>query len=162
MISRETIQGLEARDLEYILGARMRQQREVSEAVLGRAGPRPATTANLCSGPIPRYRQATWLCSTAPVVGGAVSFGPPSRCCAPVLSSIMGARLFLALALVDELQRRLAFQGMKLEWDVIRQDLQSLDQAAGTRGQPVVSAAQPSSRGDWQGTSGSGAARRPA
>ena len=37
---------------------------------------------------------------------------------------------FLALVLVDELKRRLASQGLKLEWDVIRQDLQALDQAA--------------------------------
>jgi hypothetical protein len=38
MISQETIAGLEARGLEYILGARMRRQREVREAVLARAG----------------------------------------------------------------------------------------------------------------------------
>lgn len=36
---------------------------------------------------------------------------------------------FLALVLVDELKRRLASQGLKPEWDVIRQDLQALDQA---------------------------------
>ena len=30
---------------------------------------------------------------------------------------------------MDELKRRLASQGLKLEWDVIRQDLQALDQA---------------------------------
>ena len=36
---------------------------------------------------------------------------------------------FLALVLVDELKRRLASQGLKLEWDVIRQDLQALHQA---------------------------------
>jgi len=36
---------------------------------------------------------------------------------------------FLALALVDELKRLLASQGLKLEWDVIRQDLEALDQA---------------------------------
>ena len=36
---------------------------------------------------------------------------------------------FLALVLVDELKRRLTSQGLKLEWDVIRQDLQALDQA---------------------------------
>jgi len=33
---------------------------------------------------------------------------------------------FLALVLVDELQRRLAQRGWKLEWDVIRQDLEAL------------------------------------
>lgn len=38
MISRGTIQALDDRSLEYILGARMRRQREVCEAVLGRAG----------------------------------------------------------------------------------------------------------------------------
>lgn len=38
MISQETIDELEARDLEYILGARMRAQKEVSEEVLSRAG----------------------------------------------------------------------------------------------------------------------------
>ena len=36
---------------------------------------------------------------------------------------------FLALVLVDELKRRLASLGLKLEWDVIRQDLEALDQA---------------------------------
>ena len=36
---------------------------------------------------------------------------------------------FLALVLVDELKRRLASQGLKLEWNIIRQDLQALDQA---------------------------------
>ena len=38
MISRETLQELEARKLEYILGARLRRQREVRIEVLGRAG----------------------------------------------------------------------------------------------------------------------------
>lgn len=38
MISANTIKGLEERGLEYILGARMRKQKEVREAVLGRAG----------------------------------------------------------------------------------------------------------------------------
>ena len=37
MISRETLQELEARGLEYILGARLRRQREVRIEVLGRA-----------------------------------------------------------------------------------------------------------------------------
>ncbi len=36
---------------------------------------------------------------------------------------------FLAMVMVDELKRRLASQGLKLEWDVIRQDLEALDQA---------------------------------
>jgi hypothetical protein len=38
MVSQGTIEGLEERGMEYILGARMRQQREVREGVLGRAG----------------------------------------------------------------------------------------------------------------------------
>lgn len=38
MIGRDTIRGLEERKLEYILGARMRRQREVSHSVLARAG----------------------------------------------------------------------------------------------------------------------------
>jgi len=38
MISASTIKGLEERGLEYILGARMRKQKEVREAVLSRAG----------------------------------------------------------------------------------------------------------------------------
>lgn len=38
MISADTIEGLEERGLEYILGARMRRQKEVREAVLSRAG----------------------------------------------------------------------------------------------------------------------------
>jgi hypothetical protein len=35
MISRETLRELEARKLEYILGARLRRQREVRVEVLG-------------------------------------------------------------------------------------------------------------------------------
>ncbi|MEK7778311.1 MAG: IS1634 family transposase [Chloroflexota bacterium] len=38
MISQATIAGLEARKLEYVLGARMRRQNEVRRLVLGRAG----------------------------------------------------------------------------------------------------------------------------
>lgn len=38
MISKKTIEQLEGRELEYILGARMRLQKEVREEVLGRAG----------------------------------------------------------------------------------------------------------------------------
>jgi len=38
MISKGTIEELEGREVEYILGARMRLQREVKEEVLGRAG----------------------------------------------------------------------------------------------------------------------------
>lgn len=35
---------------------------------------------------------------------------------------------FLALLPMDDLKRRLASQGLKLEWDAIRQDLEALDQ----------------------------------
>jgi len=38
MISQDTIQGLEARKMEYILGARLRRQREVTSSVLARSG----------------------------------------------------------------------------------------------------------------------------
>ena len=38
MVSQKTIEELEGRKLEYILGARMRRQKEVKESVLGRAG----------------------------------------------------------------------------------------------------------------------------
>ncbi len=38
MISQKTLEALEERKLEYILGARMRKQKEVTEAVLTRAG----------------------------------------------------------------------------------------------------------------------------
>ncbi|MDP2952090.1 MAG: IS1634 family transposase [Chloroflexota bacterium] len=47
MISKETIKGLEERGLEYILGARMRQQREVREVVLGRDGSYQEVAENL-------------------------------------------------------------------------------------------------------------------
>jgi hypothetical protein len=47
MISQDTIQGLEARKLEYILGARLRRQREVTTSVLARAGRYQEVTDNL-------------------------------------------------------------------------------------------------------------------
>jgi hypothetical protein len=47
MISRETLQELEARKLEYILGARLRRQREVRVEVLGRAGRYQEVAENL-------------------------------------------------------------------------------------------------------------------
>jgi len=47
MISRETLQELEARGLEYILGARLRRQREVKIEVLGRAGRYQEVAENL-------------------------------------------------------------------------------------------------------------------
>lgn len=47
MVSEKTIEELEGRDMEYILGARMRRQREVKELVLGRAGRYREVTDNL-------------------------------------------------------------------------------------------------------------------
>lgn len=47
MISRKAIEGLEQRHLEYILGARMRRQREVREEVLERAGRYQEVAPNL-------------------------------------------------------------------------------------------------------------------
>jgi transposase len=47
MISRETLQELEARKLEYILGARLRRQQEVTTEVLGRAGRYQEVAENL-------------------------------------------------------------------------------------------------------------------
>jgi hypothetical protein len=47
MISRETLQELEARKLEYILGARLRRQREVRIEVVGRAGRYQEVAENL-------------------------------------------------------------------------------------------------------------------
>jgi len=47
MISRDTIRGLEDRKLEYILGARLRRQREVTGSVLARAGRYQEVTDNL-------------------------------------------------------------------------------------------------------------------
>jgi transposase len=47
MISKETIEGLEKRKLEYILGARMRKQKEVREEVLERGGRYQKVAENL-------------------------------------------------------------------------------------------------------------------
>lgn len=47
MISEATISGLEERKLEYILGARMRRQKEVAVSVLGRAGRYEEVAENL-------------------------------------------------------------------------------------------------------------------
>ena len=41
---------------------------------------------------------------------------------------------FLALVLVDNLKRRLGSQGLKPEWDIIRQDLEAPDQARVSEG----------------------------
>jgi len=217
MISRDTIQALEARHLEYILGARMRRQRQVSEAVLGRAGRYHEVADNLrvkevwvdghryiiCHNPQEAARDAEERDAIVKALAdeikqgvrhlvgnrgyrrflrvekGAVSvdlkkvdsearydgkFVLSTNTSLPAdevamqykrlllverffraTKSLLHTRpifhqwdstirghvfcSFLALVLVDELQRRLASQGLKLEWDVIRQDLQSLDQA---------------------------------
>ena len=47
MMTRETLPELEARELEYILGARLRRQREVRIEVLGRAGRYQEVNENL-------------------------------------------------------------------------------------------------------------------
>ena len=217
MISRDTIQALEARELEYILGARMRRQREVSEAVLGRAGRYHEVAENLrvkevsvdghryiiCHNPQEaakdaeerdaivkalvdelkqgvrqlvgnrgyrrflrvekdavtvdmkkvaaeaRYDGKFVLRTNTSLPAGEVAVQYKRLLLVEqffrATKSLLRTRpifhqwdatirghifcSFLALVLVDELQRRLASQGLKLEWDVIKQDLQSLDQA---------------------------------
>ena len=217
MISQDTIQGLEGRKLEYILGARLRRQREVSGPVLARAGRYQEVAENLrvkevwvndrryivCLNPDEAARDAAereaimkaledeLKQGARQLVGNrgyrrflrldkeAVSidmkkvtaearydgkFVLRTNTALPVeevavqykrlllveqffraTKSLLDTRpifhqwdatirghvfcSFLALVLMDELKRRLASQGLKLEWDVIRQDLQALDQA---------------------------------
>jgi hypothetical protein len=217
MISQDTIQGLEGRKLEYILGARLRRQREVSSSVLARAGRYQEVAENLrvkevwvndrryivCLNPDEAARDAAereaiikaledeLKQGARQLVGNrgyrrflrvdkeAVSidmkkvtaearydgkFVLRTNTVLPVeevavqykrlllveqffraTKSLLDTRpifhqwdatirghvfcSFLALVLMDELKRRLASQGLKLEWDVIRQDLQALDQA---------------------------------
>ena len=217
MISQDTIQGLEGRKLEYILGARLRRQREVSGSVLARAGRYQEVAENLrvkevwvndrryivCLNPDEAARDAAereaiikaledeLKQGARQLVGNrgyrrflrvdkeAVSidmkkvtaearydgkFVLRTNTALPVeevavqykrlllveqffraTKSLLDTRpifhqwdatirghvfcSFLALVLMDELKRRLASQGLKLEWDVIRQDLQALDQA---------------------------------
>ncbi len=217
MISRDTIEGLEARKLEYILGARLRRQREVASSVLARAGRYQEVADNLrvkevmvndrryvvCLNPDEAARDAAereaivraledeLKQGASQLVGNrgyrrflrvdkdAVSidtgkvaaearydgkFVLRTNTSLPAdevavqykrllvveqffraTKSLLATRpvfhqwdatirghvfcSFLALVLVDELKRRLTSQGLKLEWDVIRQDLQALDQA---------------------------------
>lgn len=217
MISRDTIQGLEARQLEYILGARLRRQKEVNASVLARAGRYHQVEENLlvkevlvegrryvvCFNPDEAKRDAAereaivkaledgLRQGARQLVGnrgyrkflrvdkGALSidarkvaaearydgkFVLRTNTSLPAgevavqykrlllveqffraAKSLLDTRpvfhqwdatirghvfsSFLALVLVDELKRRLASQGLKLEWDVIRQDLEALDQA---------------------------------
>ena len=216
MISESTIQGLEARNLEYILGARMRRQREVNEEVLGRAGRYYDVADNLqvkevrvgdrryivCHNPqeavkdardretIVRALEDRLSEGARGLVGnrayrrflrvekGALAvdarkieaearydgkFVSRTNTTLPAdevaiqykrlllveqffrtAKSVLETRpiyhqwdatirghvfcSFLALVLVDELQRRLFAKGWKLEWDVIRQDLEALAQ----------------------------------
>ncbi len=217
MISQDTLQGLEARKLEYILGARLRRQREVSSSVLARAGRYQEVAENLwvkevwvdgrryivCLNPdeatkdaaereaivkaledelrqgarqlvgnrgyrrFLRVHKDAVTIDTKKVATEARYDGkfvlrtntslPASEAAVQykrlllveqffrATKSLLDTRpifhqwdatirghvfcSFLALVLVDELKRRLASQGLKPEWDVIRQDLQALDQA---------------------------------
>jgi predicted deacetylase len=216
MISQGTIQALEERGLQYILGARMRRQREVRDAVLGRAGRYQEVAENLrvkevwveghryvvCHNPEEAAkdagdREAILQALEEQLQQGALQLignrgfrrylrvekGAHSidarkvaaearydgkfvlRTNAPLsaaeialqykrlllveqffrgIKSVLQTRpifhqwdatirghvfcSFLALVLVDELQRRLAARGWKLEWDVICQDLEALAQ----------------------------------
>ena len=217
MISQDTIQGLEARKLEYILGARLRRQREVTISVLARAGRYHDVADNLqvkevrvsdrryivCYNPQEAVKDAAdretivkaledeLRQGARQLVGNrgyrrflrvdkeAVSIDmkkvaaearydgkfvlrtntslPADEVAVQYKRLLLVERFFrdtksllatrpifhqwdatirghvfcsfLALVLVDELKRRLASQGLKLKWDVIRQDLQALDQA---------------------------------
>jgi hypothetical protein len=217
MISQDTIGGLEERKLEYILGARLRRQREVSSSVLARAGRYREVADNLlvkevwvdgrryivCLNPDEAARDAAEreaivkaledelkqgvrqlagnrgyrrflrvdkdavTIDTKKVAAEARYDGkfvlrtntslPADEVAVQykrlllveqffrATKSLLDTRpifhqwdatirghvfcSFLALVLVDELKRRLASQGLKPEWDVIRHDLQALDQA---------------------------------
>jgi hypothetical protein len=216
MISQGTIQALEERGLEYILGARLRRQREVRQEVLGRAGRYQEVVENLrvkevwvegrryvvCHNPeeaakdagdreavlgaledqlrqgtlhlvgnrgFRRYLRAekgTLTIDAKKVAAEARYDGkfvlrtnallPAAEIALQYkrlllverffrgIKSVLETRpifhqwdatirghvfcSFLALVLVDELQRRLAARGWKLEWDVICQDLEALAQ----------------------------------
>lgn len=217
MVSQDAIAGLEARQLEYILGARLRRQREVNSSVLARAGRYQQVADNLrvkevqiedrryivCHNPEEAARDAAereaivkaledeLKQGARQLVGnrgyrrflrvdkGAVSidrkkiaaearydgkFVLRTNTSLPAgevamqykrlllveqffraTKSLLETRpifhqwdatirghvfcSFLALVLVDDLKRRLASQGLKPEWDIIRQDLEALDQA---------------------------------
>ncbi|WP_291323061.1 IS1634 family transposase [Desulfonatronospira sp.] len=217
MISKGAIEGLEDRKLEYILGARMRRQKEVSEAVLSRAGRYQEVTENLrvkeariegrryiiCLNPAEakkdaEEREAIVMALEDEIRQGALQlvgnrgyrrflrvekgavaidrkkveaearydgkFVLRTNTALPAgevavqykrllqveqffraTKSLLNTRpifhrwdatirghvfcSFLALVLMDELKRRLAARGEKAEWDVIRQDLEALDQA---------------------------------
>ncbi len=216
MISQAAIEGLEARGLEYILGARLRRQKEVTQSVLSRAGRYQEVAENLrvkevrvgerryivCHNPQEAARDAEdreaivmalqdeLKQGARQLVGNrgyrrflrmdkdAVSidmkkvaaearydgkFVLRTNTALPAgevalqykrlllveqffraAKSVVETRpifhqwdgtikghifcSFLALVLIDELKRRLAAQGLKLEWEVIRQDLEALEQ----------------------------------
>ncbi len=216
MISQDTIEGLEARKLKYILGARLRRQREVASSVLARAGRYQEVADNLrvkevrvngrryivCLNPDEAVKDAAEreaiikaledelrqgarqlvgnrgyrrflrvdkdavTIDTKKIAAEARYDGkfvlrtntslPADEVAVQykrlllveqffrATKSLLATRpifhqwdatirghvfcSFLALVLVDELKRRLASQGLNLEWDVIRQDLQALDQ----------------------------------
>lgn len=216
MISQATIEGLESRKLEYILGARMRRQKE-ARSVLGRAGRYQEVAENLrvkevwteghryivCHNPqeaakdtadreaIVKALEDELREGARQLVGNrgyrrflrvdkdAVSIDmkkvaaearydgkfvlrtnttlPAEQVAIQYKRLLLVEQLFraaksvletrpifhqwdatirghvfcsfLALVLMDELKRRLASQNQKLEWDMIRQDLQALTQA---------------------------------
>lgn len=216
MISQATIEGLESRKLEYILGARMRRQREVSQEVLRRAGRYHQVAENLevkevwvsdrryivCYNPEEAVKDAAdrqaivsaledclregarelvgnrgyrrflrlekgALTIDARKIEGEARYDgkfvlrtnttlPAAEVAIQYKRLLMVEQFFrkaksvletrpiyhqwdatirghvfcsfLALVLVDELQRRLLAKGCKLEWDVIRQDLEALAQ----------------------------------
>lgn len=215
MISKETIKGLEERGLEYILGARMRRQREVRE-VLDRTGCYQEVAENLrvkevrvgehryivCHNPAEEAKDAADRAAILASLGDQLREGakqlvgnrgyrrylrvekeavsidlrkaadearydgkfvlrtntalPASEVAIQykrlllveqffrATKSLVETRpifhhwdatirghvfcSFLALVLMDELQRRLAAKGWKLEWENIRQDLEVLDE----------------------------------
>ncbi len=214
MISAATIQQLEARGLEYILGARLRRSREVREVVLADAGAYAAVADNLevkevllearryvvCRNPAEATKDAAERQAIVDALQEKLRAGPKAlvgnsgyrrllrvergavsldwakveaearydglyvlrtnttlpaaevalqykrlllveqlfRAAKSVLetrpifhqwdATITGHVFcsFLALVLVDELQRRLAARGLQLEWDAIRRDLEAL------------------------------------
>ena len=224
MISAGTIEGLEKRKLEYILGARLRSQKEVNQDVLSRAGRYREVSENLrvkevmvqdhryvvCHNPQQATKDAAdreavlqaledklsqgslqlvgnrgfkkylrvekgamtidlkkveaearydgkyvlRTNTTLPAAEVAVQYKRLLlveqffRTIKPVLSEVEGSVVetrpiyhqwdatikghvfcsFLALVLVDELQRRLAARGWKHEWDIILQDLEALSE----------------------------------
>lgn len=216
MISQVTIEGLEARQLEYILGARMRRQREVSQLVLARAGRYHEVAENLwvkevwvddrryivCHNPQEAAKDAADREAIVKALEDELREGarqlvgnrgyrkflkvdkdavaidqkkvaaearydgkfvlrtntslPADEVAVQykrllvveqffrAAKSVLATRpifhqwdatirghvfsSFLALVLMDELKRRLASQGLKLEWDMIRQDLSALVQ----------------------------------